>query len=230
MQKLARHSTVELTIGRYTHANLNDFGDAVRQMAPLPLLESPDSKIANAEPAKNDSEMVALMVAGVGDNHRQSLMTVDESAVRATGDSHPNADSRNPQSTMTLKEDCGCLMAIDRAEREGFEPSVPLRVHWLSRPAHSAALSPLRRSGSRHSRLPTKGADDSGRFVETPSDGIGESRSHSCECNVHEIQLGCGASQTDSAPAWAVDLIDFQDVLRPRVKGWAGLEAVAIFW
>ena len=30
------------------------------------------------------------------------------------------------------------------AEREGFEPSVPVKVHWFSRPAHSATLSPLR--------------------------------------------------------------------------------------
>ena len=32
MQKLARHSTVELTIGRYTHTNINDLGSAVQQM------------------------------------------------------------------------------------------------------------------------------------------------------------------------------------------------------
>ena len=30
------------------------------------------------------------------------------------------------------------------AEREGFEPSVPVKVHRFSRPAHSATLSPLR--------------------------------------------------------------------------------------
>ena len=33
-----------------------------------------------------------------------------------------------------------------RAEREGFEPSVNFRPHRFSRPAHSAALAPLRRS------------------------------------------------------------------------------------
>ena len=43
MQKLARHSTVELTIGRYAHANLNDLGSAVRQMSPLPLSTSTTS-------------------------------------------------------------------------------------------------------------------------------------------------------------------------------------------
>ncbi len=33
----------------------------------------------------------------------------------------------------------------EKAEREGFEPSVPVKVHRFSRPAHSATLSPLRR-------------------------------------------------------------------------------------
>ena len=31
-----------------------------------------------------------------------------------------------------------------QAERQGFEPWVPLRAHWFSRPAQSATLSPLR--------------------------------------------------------------------------------------
>ena len=34
-----------------------------------------------------------------------------------------------------------------RAEREGFEPSVPVRAHRFSRPAHSAALAPLQFCG-----------------------------------------------------------------------------------
>ena len=103
-------------------------------MARLPLSELPNSKIAIDESIKNDSDLVALMVAGFCDNHSQSLKTSDDSAPRTTEDSLPNADSRNPQSTTTFAEDCGCLMAINEAEREGFEPSVPLRVHWFSRP------------------------------------------------------------------------------------------------
>lgn len=35
MQKLARHSTVELTLGRYTHANLHDLNAAVEALSPL---------------------------------------------------------------------------------------------------------------------------------------------------------------------------------------------------
>ena len=37
LQKLARHSTVELTLGRYTHANLHDLASSVDAMPRLPV-------------------------------------------------------------------------------------------------------------------------------------------------------------------------------------------------
>ncbi len=55
-----------------------------------------------------------------------------------------NTDSRNPCQRKTLDKDCGCLSAIDKAERQGFEPWVPLRVLRFSRPVRSAALPSLR--------------------------------------------------------------------------------------
>ena len=148
----ARHFDLHVANGerrrqaQHTHANLNDLGAAVRQMARLPLSESSNPKIANEESIKSDADLVALMVAGFCDNHSQSLTTIDESAPRASEDSLPNADSRNPHSTMTFDEDCGCLIAIDEAERGGFEPPVPLRARRFSRPVHSTALPSLRKS------------------------------------------------------------------------------------
>ena len=41
MQRLARHTTVELTLGRYTHANLYDLAAAVNGLPPLPGITSP---------------------------------------------------------------------------------------------------------------------------------------------------------------------------------------------
>lgn len=127
MQKLVRHSTVELTIDRYTHADLNDLGSVVRQMCPLPLSTSTTSDESNDESSESDSELAALMVAGFSNNQRQSLKTVDKTAGHGVEESLPNSDSRNPQSTKTIDEDCGCLMAIDKAEREGtknpYQPS-----------------------------------------------------------------------------------------------------------
>ena len=47
MQRLARHSSVELTIGRYTHANLFDLGAAVDRLPVLPIgSDSPDEPTA----------------------------------------------------------------------------------------------------------------------------------------------------------------------------------------
>jgi hypothetical protein len=45
-----------------------------------------------------------------------------------------NTDSRSPCQRKTLDKDCGCLSAIDKAERQGFKPWVPLRVLRFSRP------------------------------------------------------------------------------------------------
>src|SRR5262245_21863246 len=41
---------------------------------------------------------------------------------------------------------CAGARSIDRlevAERGGFEPPVPFRTRWFSKPVHSAALAPL---------------------------------------------------------------------------------------
>ncbi len=148
MQKLARHSTVELTIGRYTHANLNDLGAAVRQMSPLPLSAKANSGTSNDESSESDSDLVALMVAGFSDNHCQSLKTIDESTAQRAEEPLPNVDSRNPHQTKVFEDDCGCLIAFDKAERGGFEPPRPLRACRFSRPVHSTALPSLRAGGS----------------------------------------------------------------------------------
>ena len=44
MQRLARHSTVELTLGRYTHAGLYDLQSAVEKLPPLPSVNSHSTK------------------------------------------------------------------------------------------------------------------------------------------------------------------------------------------
>ena len=45
MQKLARHSTVELTLGRYTHAGLFDLSSAVNALPPLPIKDAPQTEL-----------------------------------------------------------------------------------------------------------------------------------------------------------------------------------------
>ena len=44
MQRLARHTTVELTLGRYTHADLYDLTSAVEQLPALPITGEDDTQ------------------------------------------------------------------------------------------------------------------------------------------------------------------------------------------
>ena len=130
MQKLARHSTVELTIGRYP--NINDLGSAVQQMTPLPLTTCTDQ---TTQPnGSTRQSLIALMDAGFSDNHCESVRTAEDSPPTNEPVEPENTDSRNPCQRKTLDKDCGCLSAIDKAERQGFEPWVPLRALRFSRP------------------------------------------------------------------------------------------------
>jgi len=102
MQRLARHSTVELTLGRYTHAGLYDLAAAVDQLPSLPV-KSPSHR----EPA-------VLKATGT-DGSRESLgapvgaktcgtMTTGEETNASDDDEEPS-----PQvlSLPTIEDDCG---------------------------------------------------------------------------------------------------------------------------
>ena len=56
MQKLARHSTVELTLGRYTHSGLFDLSSAVNALPPLPLADAPQNVLAIMRATGTDSD------------------------------------------------------------------------------------------------------------------------------------------------------------------------------
>lgn len=94
MQKLARHSNVELTIGRYTHTNINDLGSAVQQMTPLPLTTCTGQTTQPNGP--NGQSLVALMVAGFPDSHSGSVMTAEDRPPTNEPVEPENTDSRNP--------------------------------------------------------------------------------------------------------------------------------------
>lgn len=73
MQMLARHSTVELTLGRYTHAGLFDLSAAIDRLPALPVAPTPVSSmpLRQTGTAAIDSRptVVAGMVAGFSGNH-----------------------------------------------------------------------------------------------------------------------------------------------------------------
>jgi len=82
MQKLARHTTVELTIGRYTHANLYDLAAAVDGLPPL--LPVPESD-------RPEADSVALRATGTTDAGNWSATQPNTKAV-------PEQNSHNPVS------------------------------------------------------------------------------------------------------------------------------------
>ena len=83
--------------------------------------------------------------------------TACRSLICTSGRDKPGRKSKSP----------GCLRGYDagnsRAERQGFEPWVPLRAHWFSRPAQSATLSPLRLAGHRRIIMHILGCCQTGR-------------------------------------------------------------------
>ena len=82
MQRLARHSTVELTIGRYTHAGLSDLSAAVNKLPSL-TMDTPSSQNGQPElaPVKttgNSPVSVARIVARAAEKTGLALITADE--------------------------------------------------------------------------------------------------------------------------------------------------------
>lgn len=73
MQMLARHSTVELTLGRYTHAGLFDLSAAIDRLPALPIdlekrIQTPARK-TGTDAIDSTPVVVAGMVAGFSGNH-----------------------------------------------------------------------------------------------------------------------------------------------------------------
>jgi len=106
MQRLARHSTVELTLGRYTHAGLYDLAAAVDRLPSLPV-KSPSRHVpavlrATGTDGNRDS-VVAPLVAPIGAK-TCGTMTTGEETEASDDDEEPS-----PQvlSWTTIEDDCG---------------------------------------------------------------------------------------------------------------------------
>jgi len=117
MQRLARHTSVELTLGRYTHANLYDLAGAVNGMPPLPIDkdESNDDQAAavplratgtdSVQPQAPEN-VVAGMVADFSDNHCIPMTLIDKTRLR---DGHrKNVAAEETQSRVTSFSDSDC--------------------------------------------------------------------------------------------------------------------------
>jgi site-specific recombinase XerD len=138
MQKLARHSTVELTLGRYTHANLHDLTAAVEGLPPLSPPESPESERATIRATGTDD---ARANDSDSDNAAGSVLPdVLPAQTAFGGDSvrFPASEGelvsipfRLPDDTKKAREprkNRSNRADSNQAERVGFEPTVPCRT------------------------------------------------------------------------------------------------------
>ena len=106
MQRLARHSTVELTIGRYTHAGLFDLSAAVNKLPALPMvdptpqnerqtLQATGTNDQDTTPPVRHSVLVARMVARADEKTGFRVMRVTPTKARST-------ETRNALKTRAL--------------------------------------------------------------------------------------------------------------------------------
>jgi len=132
MQRLARHSTVELTLGRYTHAGLFDMRSAVDKLPPLPT--GPKTTIPEVIRATG-TDAADVLPSGLPKIPARSSRSVRSGAlskVNVDGDQK----EENPEKT--------AVSSGIEAERVRFELTIPSRICRFSRPVQSATLPPLR--------------------------------------------------------------------------------------
>ena len=139
MQRLARHSTVELTIGRYTHANAFDLAAGMNSLPTLPT-------------NRKDNERQILRATGT-DHHSAPGKSVLPSCLPETvafsrRGMHRDAVTRPEKSNSGNDElaEKTRILQEKTTERGGFEPPIPFQVYRFSKPAHSATLPPLQKS------------------------------------------------------------------------------------
>jgi integrase len=131
LQKLARHSTSELTLGRYTHHQLEDLQAAIEQVSflqpesvskfPVPSSQAVDQ---NAEAAK----MVATLVAVSGGNHCENVTGIDDRCTLggAAPETIPEqSTNKNSPENRAIDNDCESLEKKSKTERQG------LSSYWI---------------------------------------------------------------------------------------------------
>ena len=124
MQRLARHSTVELTIGRYTHAGLYDLSSAVNALPPLPIAKQPERNQATLMATGTDNS-VASPLASAG---LKLAKKDDFSRLAMTHDGNGSTSRREKEKgSNPLGKEPKSEQSSDIKERRGRDsPPVPL--------------------------------------------------------------------------------------------------------
>jgi len=126
IQRLARHSTITLTMDRYAKVGAFTLAGVANGVANPMAIE----KKKKGTGTLGRADLSCTKLVRTDDVLGNSVMLTDIDS----GKTHPTPMGVKPMKTPTKQ-----------AEREGFEPSEGLHLHRFSRPARSAALSPLRK-------------------------------------------------------------------------------------
>ena len=132
MQRLARHTTVELTLGRYTHANLLDLASAVDGMPPVPVAtdrteaqQVPLTATGAESTQSGDQNMVAGLVADFGDNHCDSVSSIETRPAPENTDNHHRSPPNDSPQLPAVAGSCGSLRHDDKESGSGWESNPP---------------------------------------------------------------------------------------------------------
>ena len=138
MQRLARHTTVELTLGRYTHASLYDLAGAVDGMPPLPIDKhtSNDDQTAAVQLRATGTDrikphmpenVVAGLVADIPDNHCIPMTPIDKTRLRDGHRKNVAAEETRSRVTPVSDSDCKRLTVNDNPSTMNQIPSGSVR-------------------------------------------------------------------------------------------------------
>ncbi len=139
MQKLARHSTVELTLGRYTHAGLFDLSSAVNALPPLPVKDAPKTERAVMRATGTDDfsgpstgPKLAPNVWASGPKLAQTAADARQRMSKIDNADGVPAEKEKPPNDRGISCKSDQLRVADnqrQAERGGFEPPVGLKPY-----------------------------------------------------------------------------------------------------
>ena len=121
-QELARHSTITLTMDHYTHIGLHDLSAALESLPGLPTTESQAIRATGTEGVKN---VVAGLVAGFGDNHCDSVRSIETRPTsKNTDDRHRSPLKDSPQ-LPAVAGSCVSLRPDEKESGSGWESNPP---------------------------------------------------------------------------------------------------------
>lgn len=161
VQRLARHSDINLTFRVYTDLGLEDLYHGMLQkteQSPSPRNGTPNGRSSKtesgpAESSDDEGEAAKSVAPNVAPQVVPECLPASQDVTTAPSGkgkkSRANTAVRSPKTQGATGDSSSCRPVSQNvsAEREGFEPSMPLQACRFSRPVQSAALPPLRERG-----------------------------------------------------------------------------------